>query len=315
MGLGGWWPRAFRVEARSDFFGAGAQRGGRHGQDPRGKDHRLCTAESRDPKIGEPRKDKGSGAADVRIDSARAEGGAGRTSEFADRLERFGLRNGVFKAKERAVLSDGAAWIRNVCEEILPGRRAACVLDQFHALDCAAAAVQALTPDEGGRKARMEGIKQHLNDGRVACVIDDLKPHRDRDKAVAACIDQFEANKDRMPATAAGSADCRSDPTSWKAPASRSSGAASSGRGAAGRKRAPTPCSPPNAASKTIARPTSSTGGSVSAQPPDQRKWDTPGQGRPHTKALIEQVYISLTTTLQSHRYHAIGIRYRVNWA
>ena len=46
--------------------------------------------------------------------------------------------------------------------------------------------------------------------------------------------------------------------------------------GAAGRKRASTPCSPPNAASKTIAGPTSSIGGPVSAQPPDQRKWDAP---------------------------------------
>ena len=155
-------------------------------------------ADSRDPVTGAPRKDKGSGAVSARIDSARAEGGAGRTSEFAGRLERFGLRNGVFEAKELAVLSDGAAWIRNVCEEILPGRRVTYVLDQFHALDCAAAAVQALAPDEGGRKARMEEIKQQLNDGQVACVIDGLKPHRDRDKAVASCIDYFEANKDRM---------------------------------------------------------------------------------------------------------------------
>ena len=79
----------------------------------------------------------------MRIDSARAEGGAGRTSEFAVRLERAGRRNGAFAAKELAVLSDGAAWIRNACEEIFPGRNAACVLNQFHALEYAAAAVQA----------------------------------------------------------------------------------------------------------------------------------------------------------------------------
>ena len=40
--------------------------------------------------------------------------------------------------------------------------------------------------DGVGRKARMEGIKQQSDDGQVACVIDGLKPHRDRDKAVAA---------------------------------------------------------------------------------------------------------------------------------
>ena len=160
--------------------------------------------------------------------------------------------------------------------------RAAGVLDQFHALEYAAAAVQALAPDKGGRPARMEGIKQQSDDGQVARVLDGPKPHRDRDEAVAACIDCFEANRDRMPATAAGSAAGRSDPVSWKAPASRPSGAGSSRRGAAGRKRAPTPCSPPNAASKAIAGPTSSTGGPVAPQPLDQEKWDAPV----HTKAL-----------------------------
>ena len=43
---------------------------------------------------------------------------------------------------------------------------------------------------------------------------------------------------------------CRSDPTAWKAPANSSWGARSSGRSAAGRKRVPTLCSPPNAVSK-----------------------------------------------------------------
>ena len=42
----------------------------------------CCTAESRDLKTGEPRKDKGSGAVSVRIDSARAAGVAGRNVTF-----------------------------------------------------------------------------------------------------------------------------------------------------------------------------------------------------------------------------------------
>ena len=121
------------------------------------------------------------------------------------------------------MLSDGAAWIRNVCEEIFPGRKVNCVLDQFHALEYAAA-VQALAPDKGERQARMERIKQQLNAGQVACVLDGPEPH------------------------------------------------AVNGRDAAGRKREPTPCSPPNAASKATARPTSSIGGFAAPQPSDQRK-------------------------------------------
>ena len=71
--------------------------------------------------------------------------------------------------------------------------------------------------------------------------------------------------------TSIGSSDCRSDPASWKAPASRSSAAASSGPGATGRRPGPTPCSPSNAASRTIVGPTSSNGGLAAPQPPDQK--------------------------------------------
>ena len=156
------------------------------------------TAESRNPKTGEPRKDRGSGAVSVRIDSARSEGGISRASEFAARLERFGLREGLFEAEELVVLSDGAAWIRNVCEEVFAGTGTTFILDQFHALDCAAAAVRALAPGRAGRKARMERIKAQLNGGRVDLVIAGLKPHRDRDEAVEACVRYMEANKDRM---------------------------------------------------------------------------------------------------------------------
>ncbi len=96
------------------------------------------------------------------------------------------------------MLSDGAPWIRNVCEEVLAGTGTTFILDLFHALDCAAAAVRALVPDRDGRKARMESIKARLNDGRVDLAVAGLKPHRHRDEAVEACIRYFESNKDRM---------------------------------------------------------------------------------------------------------------------
>ena len=96
------------------------------------------------------------------------------------------------------MLSDGAAWIRNVCEEVFAGTGTTFILDQFHALEYAAAAVRALAPDKAGRKARMERIKAQLNSGRVDLVIAGLKPHRDRDEAVEACVRCMEANKGRM---------------------------------------------------------------------------------------------------------------------
>ena len=48
----------------------------------------------------------------------------------------------------------------------------------------------------------------------------------------------------------------------------RALGAGSSGRAAVGRRRAPTPCSPSNAASTTTDGPTSSIGGPAAPQPP-----------------------------------------------
>ena len=148
----------------------------------------------------------------------------GGTSEFGARLRQVARRTGLLKAKVVAMLSDGAPWIRISCEEILAGRKVIFILDVFHALTCVAAA-QALTPDKSERKLRMDWIKEQLNAGRVAQVIVALKPHGDRSEAVAACIRTYETNADRADAEcatiSAGSWDCRSDPASWRAPASK----------------------------------------------------------------------------------------------
>ncbi len=120
----------------------------------------VCSAaDGRDPKTGEPRKDRNSGAA-----------GVSRASDFAARLEQFGHRNALFKAEELAVLSDGAPWIRTVCEETLAGPEMTFILDLFHALDCAAA-VRDAAPDEGGRTAGMDWIREQPDAGQVAQVI------------------------------------------------------------------------------------------------------------------------------------------------
>ena len=149
----------------------------------------VCREADRpDPKTGEPRTNRKSGAAGVRIDSARSADGAGRTSEFAVRLAQFTHRNGVLAAEEVAVLSDGAPRIRTVCEEILPGRKTTFILDLCHALEYASAAV----------KAGMGWIRKQLDAGRVDRAVAALKPCRDRSEDVAACIRTYKANRDRM---------------------------------------------------------------------------------------------------------------------
>ena len=85
----------------------------------------ICfTADGRDPKTGEPRKDRNSGTDGVRIDSAQAADGVSRTSDFAARLEQFGYRNALFKAEELVAASThkspfDACWIRcSICDSI-----------------------------------------------------------------------------------------------------------------------------------------------------------------------------------------------------
>ena len=121
----------------------------------------------------------------------------------------------------------------------------------------------------------MERIRQQSNDGQVARVIDDPEPHRGRDEAVATCIDQFEADPDRMRCDR-----CRERGLSVGSGVAERAckqivGSRLKRAGAAGRKRVPTPCSPPNGASKTTAGLTSSIGGLAAPQPHDQKMKNT----------------------------------------
>ena len=156
------------------------------------------TAEGRHPKTGEPTKDKNSDIVSAQIDSAAAVGGINGTSEFAGRLDRHLCRTGVYKAEEVVLISDGAAWIVNVADEVLSGMKKTYILDVFHALQYASATLKALVTCDLAHKRRLAEVKAQLLGGKVARVIADLRPYRDRNKDVAKCIDYFEANKDRM---------------------------------------------------------------------------------------------------------------------
>lgn len=156
------------------------------------------TAEGTHPKTGEPTKDEGSDTLSALIDSAAAIGGISRASEFAARLDRQLCRDGVYNAQEVVLVSDGAAWITNVVDELLAGMRKTYILDVFHALEYASAALKALVTCDVAHKVYLAEVKARLLNGDVAGVIADLRPRRDRYKDVARCIDYFEANKERM---------------------------------------------------------------------------------------------------------------------
>jgi hypothetical protein len=98
-------------------------------------------------------------------------------------------------AQERAVLGDGALWVWNVAEDVLPDGRQ--IVDWFHAVSHLAEAATALYPDEKDSPKRMRWLKTykyHLYMGRVHKIIAVLKK-RGRDDLVL----YFERHQRRMP--------------------------------------------------------------------------------------------------------------------
>ena len=158
----------------------------------------IYTAEGRDPETGAALKDKGSETSSCLIDSAAAAPGSRDPSDFAMRLDREALRRGLHGAEDLVIISDGAEWIRNTCEELFGGGKVTFVLDIFHALEYAGDAVKAIFPDKAEQDRRLEGIKADLEAGRVAKVIRDLEPFSGRYKQVEACCRYYRNNIERM---------------------------------------------------------------------------------------------------------------------
>ena len=121
----------------------------------------------------------------------------------------------------------------------------------------------------------MERIRTQLNSGRVDLPIADPEPHCGRDKAVAARVGCFEANRDRMRRDLLRERGLPVGSGVVESACKQIVGSQLKRAGAAGRKRAPTPCSPLNAASNTTAGLTSSIGGLAAPQPHDQKMKNT----------------------------------------
>ena len=69
-------------------------------------------------------------------------------------------------------------WIRNSCEEAFPGQETTFVLDLFHALEYADAAMKAAESDKSKQEDWMQTIKDQLNAGQVDGVIAASEPYR-----------------------------------------------------------------------------------------------------------------------------------------
>ena len=158
----------------------------------------VYTAENRAPKTGAALKDKGSETVICLIDSAAAPSGSLERSDFAKRLEREARRRRLYDAKKLVVITDGAEWIRNTCEELFGDMTITFVLDVFHALEYASKAVNAIYRGENQSKRLFEEFKASILAGAAARVIRELDPFREQFKEAEECCRYFSNAVDRM---------------------------------------------------------------------------------------------------------------------
>ena len=166
---------------------------------------KLCTvwsAEERDAD-GVPVRDEGSVSYSAAIESAAMRDTDATCSAFAQRVEREARRRGVDRARRRAVLGDGAAWIWNIAGEYFPD--ATQIVDRFHAkahLSGVAKVLYGAPSDLGdawaqARHAELDAGHLHKI---VAALADHYRTRADASKReeIRKCIGYLWGNRRRM---------------------------------------------------------------------------------------------------------------------
>lgn len=138
----------------------------------------------------------------VRDEGSTSYVGAIETADvFGKRIYAEARRRGIDRAKEVAVLGDGASWIWNIAEECFPG--AVQIIDLYHAREHYWNAGRALL-DHNKKKLHKwaNRRRKELDKGQVEKVIEAIgrlsPPTEDGRKVCEKTINYFEKNKERM---------------------------------------------------------------------------------------------------------------------
>ena len=130
------------------------------------------------------------------IDSAASRDTDAEPSAFAARLWREARRSGFAAARVKAVLGDGAKWIRGVASELFPG--AVEIVDLWHAKEHVWEVGRSV---HGAGTALCEAWSERtcaaLSEGRLDDVLAALRRHADNEEALR-CAGYVEANRARM---------------------------------------------------------------------------------------------------------------------
>lgn len=155
----------------------------------------VWSAESRD-KEGIPMRDEGSVTYSAAIESAASRDTEKGPSEFAQRVVREATRRGFDRAKRRVILGDGALWIWNLADELLPD--AIQIVDRYHVnghLSSAAKAIYGQSSDLGKQWAHSRCTE--LKEGDLDAVLAALAVHDSCEEA-RKCSEYIKTNRTRM---------------------------------------------------------------------------------------------------------------------
>ncbi len=176
---------------------------GREGKQPNGSSKTrevkvvtVWSAEGRD-KEGIPVRDPGSVSYSAAIESAATRDTDKTPSEFAQRVEREAQRRGFDRAQRRVVLGDGAPWVWNLADELLPGTIQ--IVDRFHAKQKLSDVAKSIFGPESSL-GKEWGRQRHdeLDAGDIEAVLDFLRVHAPKDDEARKCVNYVQRNRERM---------------------------------------------------------------------------------------------------------------------
>jgi hypothetical protein len=155
----------------------------------------VWTAESRDEN-DTPVRDPGSVTYSAAIESAATLDTSPELSDFAERVLREATRRAFIEAPHQVVLGDGAAWIWNTAAELFP--QATQVLDRFHAKEHLSKVGKVIYGDSTDGKKWTHLRYDELDEGRLAALVQALRPLAQQSKEARDCIRYIWNNRRRM---------------------------------------------------------------------------------------------------------------------
>ena len=156
----------------------------------------VWSAEARDSE-GLPMRDEGSVSYSAAIESAATPDTAEHRSAFAERVLREAGRRRFGEAQRMVVVADGAPWIWNIAQDLLPG--AIQIVDRFHVKQTLHRTAQAIFGSTGEQAKQWATARcAELDSGKLSAIVRALRPHAGDCADAARCRLYIFRNRHRM---------------------------------------------------------------------------------------------------------------------